>query len=54
MEGFDPEYLAFSVGYVLEAHVIQELIQEGVRRYDYLGGGETSKQRMGAQAGHYL
>jgi CelD/BcsL family acetyltransferase involved in cellulose biosynthesis len=53
-KGFDPEYMADSVGYVLEAHVIQALIREGVRRYDYLGGGEVSKQRMGAQSDHYV
>ena len=53
-KGFDPEYMADSVGYVLEAHVLQTLIREGVRCYDYLGGGEASKQRLGAQESHYV
>ena len=53
-EGFDPDYAADSVGYVLRSQVLKQLIAEGVRRYDFLGGADESKMRWGAQAGHYL
>jgi hypothetical protein len=53
-KGFDPEYMDLSVGYVLEAYVIKTLISDGIRSYDYLHGEENSKQRMGAQLGHYV
>jgi len=53
-EGFDRQYARDSVGYVLRARVIRELIAQGVRTYDFLGGSDESKQRWGAQAGHYL
>ena len=53
-EGFDPDYAADSVGYVLRSQVLKQLIADGVRRYDFLGGADESKMRWGAQAGHYL
>ncbi len=53
-EGFDREYSTDSVGYVLRARVIQELITQGVRTYDFLGGEPGYKAKWGAQAGHYL
>jgi CelD/BcsL family acetyltransferase involved in cellulose biosynthesis len=53
-EGFDREYSTDSVGYVLRARVIQELIAQGVRTYDFLGGEPGYKAKWGAQAGHYL
>lgn len=53
-EGFDPTYFADSVGYVLRAHVVEELIARGVRRYDFLAGEAESKGRWRAQPGHYL
>jgi CelD/BcsL family acetyltransferase involved in cellulose biosynthesis len=53
-EGFDREYSTDSVGYVLRARVIQELIARGVRTYDFLGGEPGYKAKWGAQAGYYL
>ncbi len=53
-EGFDPAYAADSVGYALRAHVLEQLIARGVRRYDFLAGESSSKARWGTQAGHYL
>jgi CelD/BcsL family acetyltransferase involved in cellulose biosynthesis len=53
-EGFDPEYAADSVGYVLRSQVLKQLIADGVRRYDFLGGADESKLRWGAQTGYYL
>lgn len=53
-EGFDPAYFADSVGYVLRAHVIEQLIARGVRRYDFLAGEASSKSRWATQASHYL
>jgi hypothetical protein len=53
-EGFDPAYPADSVGYVLRAHVIRQLIAAGIRRYDFLAGEDSSKFRWAAQPGHYV
>ena len=53
-EGFDPAYSSDSVGYVLRAHVLKQLIADGVRRYDFLAGQEEAKTRWGARLGHYL
>jgi CelD/BcsL family acetyltransferase involved in cellulose biosynthesis len=53
-EGFDPDYAADSLGYVLRSQVLKQLIADGVRRYDFLGGADESKMRWGAQAGNYL
>jgi CelD/BcsL family acetyltransferase involved in cellulose biosynthesis len=53
-EGFDPDYAADSVGYVLRSQVLKQLIADGVRRYDFLGGADESKLRWGAESGHYL
>lgn len=53
-EGFDPAHASDRVGYVLRAHVLKQLIAEGVRRYDFLGGRDPSKTRWGAQAGTYM
>lgn len=53
-EGFDPEYSADSVGYVLRSHVLKALIERGVRSYDFLGGAAESKTRWGARVGQYL
>jgi CelD/BcsL family acetyltransferase involved in cellulose biosynthesis len=52
-EGFDPDYSADSVGYVLRGQVLKNLIAEGIRRYDFLGGADESKLRWGAEPGHY-
>jgi CelD/BcsL family acetyltransferase involved in cellulose biosynthesis len=53
-EGFDPAYFADSVGYILRAHGMEQLISRGVRRYDFLAGESASKTRWASQAGHYL
>jgi CelD/BcsL family acetyltransferase involved in cellulose biosynthesis len=53
-EGFDPEYARDSVGFVLRGQVLQQLIAEGVRRYDFLGGSGHSKQRWNAETWSYL
>ena len=53
-EGFDPEYAPDSVGYVLRSQVLKQLITEGIRRYDFLGGTDESKMRWGADLKHYL
>ena len=53
-EGFDPAYAADSVGYVLRAEVIKQLISRGVQRYDFLAGEDPSKSRWAAQPGHYV
>ncbi|MGH9432776.1 MAG: GNAT family N-acetyltransferase [Terriglobia bacterium] len=53
-EGFDPAHSADSVGYVLRAHVLKQLIDRGTRRYDFLGGAGHNKGRWGAQAGNYV
>jgi CelD/BcsL family acetyltransferase involved in cellulose biosynthesis len=52
-EGFDPDYAADSVGYVLRSQVLKHLIEDGIRRYDFLGGIDESKKRWGAEAGNY-
>lgn len=52
-EGFDPAYAQDSVGYVLRAHVLRQLIAQGVRRYDFLGGQDASKERWGTQTAAY-
>lgn len=53
-EGYDPDYSSDSVGYVLRAHVIHQLISEGVQRYDFLAGDGSSKSRWSAQASNYV
>lgn len=53
-EGFDPAYASDSVGYVLRSLILQECIEKGVRFYDFLYGDQESKQRWGADVGHYV
>ncbi len=53
-EGFDPAYASDSVGYVLRSLVLRECIENGVRFYDFLYGDQESKQRWGADVGHYV
>jgi CelD/BcsL family acetyltransferase involved in cellulose biosynthesis len=53
-EGFDPEHAADSVGYVLRGQVLKQLIANGVRRYDFLGGTDESKMRWGGEVKNYL
>ena len=52
-EGYDPERSSDRVGYVLRGEVIKQLISEGVRVYDFLGGEDSYKSRWGARTGHY-
>jgi len=53
-EGYDPLYSRDSVGYVLRAHVICQLIAAGVRRYDFLAGESASKARWDAEVTQYV
>jgi len=53
-EGFDPDHAADSVGYVLRGQVLKQLIANGVRRYDFLGGTDESKMRWGGELRNYL
>jgi CelD/BcsL family acetyltransferase involved in cellulose biosynthesis len=53
-EGFDREYSTDSVGYLLRARVIQRMIAQGVRTYDFLGGEPGYKAKWGAQSGQYV
>lgn len=53
-EGFDPDYAADSVGYVLRSYVLQCQIEQGTRRYNFLAGEEKSKERWGTDRGKYL
>jgi CelD/BcsL family acetyltransferase involved in cellulose biosynthesis len=53
-EGFDPERTSDRVGMILRGHVIEQLISQGVRKYDFLGGEPGYKARWSAKAGYYL
>ena len=53
-EGYDPAYSQDSVGFVLRAHVIRQLIGAGVRRYDFLAGESESKARWDAGITQYV
>ncbi|MGI9259550.1 MAG: GNAT family N-acetyltransferase [Gammaproteobacteria bacterium] len=50
-EGFEPDYLP-GVGNALRARVIEELIELGVRDYDFLGGVSEHKRRWRAETRH--
>jgi len=51
--GFDTGLSSLGVGIVLKAKILQALVQEGVRCYDFLGGGEDYKLRWGAELRSY-
>jgi CelD/BcsL family acetyltransferase involved in cellulose biosynthesis len=53
-EGYDPLYSSDSVGYVLRAHVIRQLISADVRGYDFLAGEAASKKRWNALPTEYV
>jgi len=53
-EGNDPKHAADRVGFLLRGHVMKELIAQGVRTYDFLGGELGYKAKWGARAEHYL
>jgi CelD/BcsL family acetyltransferase involved in cellulose biosynthesis len=53
-EGNDPKHASDRVGFLLRGQVLKELIAQGVRTYDFLGGETGYKARWGAQPRHYL
>jgi len=53
-EGFHPKFAAEKVGYALRAHVLQQMIRSGAKRYDFLGGTDSYKARFGARCGTYI
>jgi len=53
-EGFDSERSSDRVGFVLRGHVMKQLIEEGVQKYDFLAGEPGYKLRWSAQTGHYV
>jgi CelD/BcsL family acetyltransferase involved in cellulose biosynthesis len=53
-EGFHPKYAAEKIGYALKAHLLQEIIRSGARRYDFLGGNDPYKAKFGARQKNYL
>jgi len=53
-EGFHPKYAAEKIGYALRAHVLEEMIRSGAKRYDFLGGDDPYKAKFGAHQENYL
>ena len=53
-EGFHPKYAAEKIGYALRAHVLEEMIRTGAKRYDFLGGADPYKAKFGARQENYL
>jgi CelD/BcsL family acetyltransferase involved in cellulose biosynthesis len=53
-EGFHPKYAPEKIGYALKAHLLQEMIRTGARRYDFLGGSDSYKTKFGAHLQNYL
>ncbi|HEY2114672.1 MAG TPA: GNAT family N-acetyltransferase, partial [Candidatus Angelobacter sp.] len=53
-EGFHPKYAAEKIGYALRAHVLEEMIRSGAKRYDFLGGNDPYKAKFGAHQKNYL
>ena len=53
-EGFHPKYAAEKIGYALKAHLLEEMIRTGARRYDFLGGADPYKAKFGAHQENYL
>lgn len=49
----DSEYQAYSPGFVLKSLIIQELIRDGIRVYDFMGGNEPYKMRWGVEGLRY-
>jgi len=52
-EGNDPQRSSDRVGFILRGEVMKQLIAEGVRVYDFLGGQPGYKARWGAKIAHY-
>ena len=53
-EGLDPRHYSDRAGIVLRAHVLKQLILQGARQYDFLGGIDAHKQSWAAQPGSYI
>jgi CelD/BcsL family acetyltransferase involved in cellulose biosynthesis len=53
-EGLDPQHYSDRAGIVLRAHILKQLILQGVRQYDFLGGIDAHKQSWAAQPGYYI
>jgi CelD/BcsL family acetyltransferase involved in cellulose biosynthesis len=53
-EGNDPAHASDRVGFLLRGYVMKELIAQGVRTYDFLGGTVGYKAHWGAEGGHYV
>ena len=51
--GFDPEYRSHGVGVALKGLILQELICDGLRWYDFLAGRNSQKERWGTQLRTY-
>jgi CelD/BcsL family acetyltransferase involved in cellulose biosynthesis len=47
--GLDPEYYRLSAGLILTAFDIKQAIEEGVKRFDFLRGGERYKFDLGGK-----
>jgi len=43
--GLDPAYVKYNVGNLLRAHMVSNLIQEGVLKFDFMRGAEEYKDR---------
>jgi hypothetical protein len=52
-EGYDPGHSSDRVGTILRAYVLQQIIADGVRVYDFLGGKLGYKARWGAKVIYY-
>lgn len=53
-QGFDMRHAQLSVQDAIRAHVLREVIQQGVRHYDFLGGQNVRKERWGAEVRNYV
>jgi CelD/BcsL family acetyltransferase involved in cellulose biosynthesis len=53
-EGFDTDYVKDRPGAALRAAMLEQLIAEGVRCYDFLGGDAEGKRRWAPEASHYI
>jgi len=47
--GYDPQFNSLSVGVISKVLIIEESIQNGKKKYDFLKGAETYKRRLGGQ-----
>lgn len=52
--GFSSTHAHESVGILLKSHILQGLITDGIRHYDFLGGGEAYKLKWGPRLAHHL